>query len=632
MACVIPVGRVSVAPIVSAAILPSALTASPAIQMIAGWKKDPVISPFATRLARVALSTALIASTPVVVHAKCHVDIVEMPVKIVGSRAVATVGINGTSVPLTVDSGAFFSMLTDAAAAQLQLPVRRNDRLRVEGLAGRVDARMTTVGKLTLLKGEFTNVQFVVGGNEPGAGTMGLMGRNILAVTDIEYDLANGVIRFLYPNDECKNTNMAYWADGTPVNEFELVDDFRSQVPSIRARVKLNGKELTALFDTGASSLVLAGAAKRVGIAEADMRPAGIALGAGRGRARAWKARFDKFEVGGETITQAVLGVVDFDMDDADMLLGIDYFLSHRIYISKSRLRMFVTYNGGPVFSLDRSAADAKSEATDAAADTLGADELARRAAASAARHDFAAALADLDRAAALAPTSADYLAQRAGVHEALRQPAKAIEDLDQALTIDPSSNDARMHRAALRLAAKNADGAKADLDALDQALPPQSQLRLAMGRFYLALDQLKPALAQFDQWLAAHPNEVTRDAALNSRCWVRLRLGVDLGKALDDCDDAIDADPKNPSYRDSRGWLLLRMNRLPKALADFDRGIEIRPKNAWTLYGRGITEARLGDAVRAEADFAAARALVPDIELRVAKSGIAPEATTTKP
>src|ERR1017187_5045968 len=76
---------------------------------------------------------------PILAHAGCQIRTLELPVKMVGSRAVATVGINGTPVPLTVDSGAFFSFLTDAAAAQLKLRLRRNPDLRVEGVTGRMD-------------------------------------------------------------------------------------------------------------------------------------------------------------------------------------------------------------------------------------------------------------------------------------------------------------------------------------------------------------------------------------------------------------------------------------------------------------------------------------------------------------
>ena len=82
-------------------------------------------APPLVRAARLLAANCLM---PLVAHAACQVESVELPVRMVGPRAMATVGINGTPVPLIVDSGAFFSMLTDAAAAQLKLrcgPPRR---------------------------------------------------------------------------------------------------------------------------------------------------------------------------------------------------------------------------------------------------------------------------------------------------------------------------------------------------------------------------------------------------------------------------------------------------------------------------------------------------------------------------
>jgi len=37
------------------------------------------------------------------------------------------------------------------------------------------------------------------------------------------------------------------------------------------------------------------------------------------------------------------------------MLLGADFFQSHRIYVANSQRQMFFTYNGGPVFGLPAS-------------------------------------------------------------------------------------------------------------------------------------------------------------------------------------------------------------------------------------------------------------------------------------
>ena len=150
--------------------------------------------------------------------------------------------------------------------------------------------------------------------------------------------------------------------------------------------------------------------------------------------------------------------------------------------------------------------------------------------------------------------------------------------------------------------------------------------MRLAMSHLYLDLDQPAQALAQLNQWLPAHPNEVTRDGALNSRCWTRMLPGIELDKALDDCDEAVDRESKNPAYLDSRGWVYLRLGKYKKALSDFDRSIEHQPEGAWSLYGRGLAKTRLGDAAQGEADLAAARKAQPDIDRTAARAGLTTE------
>jgi tetratricopeptide (TPR) repeat protein len=175
-----------------------------------------------------------------------------------------------------------------------------------------------------------------------------------------------------------------------------------------------------------------------------------------------------------------------------------------------------------------------------------------------------------------------------------------------------------------MHLRAHDRDRARADLDALDKALAPQAQMRLAMSELYLHLEQPAQSLEQLNHWLPAHPDEVRRHAALSSRCWARAMLGIELDKALSDCNAALGAEAKNAAYLASRGWVHLRLGRYAMAVADFDRALELRPGLAWTLFGRGLAKIRLGAEALGEADLDAARKAQPDIDLAVARAGMA--------
>jgi tetratricopeptide (TPR) repeat protein/predicted aspartyl protease len=585
-------------------------------------------------IARTGAAAAALAALALLAPARgtaagCKLSAMELPVTLLGSRALATVGINGTEVRLVVDSGSFYSFLTEAAVAQLKLPLSRAPRgLRVQGLTGDVDIHMTTVKELALLKGQVPDVDFIVGGNEPGAGAAGLMGRNLLTFTDTEYDFAHGMIRFMFPSGDCAGHNMAYWAGETPVSMLPLRRD-EDRLPAIKATAKLNGKEITVLFDSGATSAISLAAALRSGVAQADMKPDGTMRGMGQAATKAWIAPIHQLELGGESIENNHLEVGDFQVGDIDMLLGIDFFLSHRIYVSKSQRRVYFTYNGGPVFArntvspADAAASGAAGDGGDEPADAAG---YARRGAAFAARRDYGRALADFDRACAMAPRDAALLTRRGQLREEMKQWPQALQDFEAALRLDAGQADARMQRALLRANAADRDGALADLQVLDAALAPQAHMRLQMAQLYALLDLPERALPQWDLWVPSHRKEAGLDAVLNARCWARAMLGVELDKALDDCDEAIDLEPKNAAYRDSRGWVRLRRGDLRRAVSDFDRSLELQPDGAWSLYGRGIARTRQGDAEQGRADIAAARKLLPAIDEQAGRHGLAAE------
>lgn len=546
--------------------------------------------------------------------ADCKLRSMELPIRLVNSRPVATVGINGVDVPMLLDSGAFYSMLPESTAAELKLPLTNlPSDIRVDGHTGRIDTKLTRVNKVRLQSAEIPNVEFIVGGTELGSGLKGILGRNFLNAGDTEYDLANGVVRLVFPLGDCGDTNLAYWAGDKPVISTPL----ERRDTSITAPVYVNGRKFLALLDTGAPVTTMKiRAARRAGIEEQEMTLVGSAGGADGGRVRSWRANVKDFEFGGEKIANNEFSIDETSKgDNYDMLIGLDYFLAHRIYVSKQQNRIYATWNGGPVFA--RAAAGTPS----ADGGPTSAEGLANRAAAAVTRGDYASALADLNRACELAPTAALHFQARSRVKLALRQPREALKDLDEAVRLDPGLGDARVARAGLRLAFADKTGAEADLQELDATLSPSAHLRMSMASLYAQLGLAPAALRQWDLWLPTHGSDASLPSALGQRCWLRARFNMELPQALEDCKQAISKDGAEPAYRSSLGWVLLRQGDAAGAGKAFDASIGTKP-SPWAHYGRAIALRRLGNDAGAELDLASARKLRPQIDEDVRKAG----------
>lgn len=577
---------------------------------------------------------------PLASLAQCQADAMEIPVKMVGHSAIATLGIGGTQVQMLVDTGVSISMLTYATASKLKLDVvPLPGGFQVDGPPDTIDAGATQVPSLQLLDGvTLENFTFVIDGYQPNAGAMGILGRDFLGLGDTEYDLAHGVIRLVFPNAECATANRATWAaPGMAVSQLALPAASGTVTPKVRSTIELNGQKVTAMFDSGRRTLVSRKTAHRVGVADGDMTPDGEAFGLQVGSAKQWLATFDTVNVGGEVIDPKQLEVVDSDLP-GDMTLGIDFFLSHHIYVSQQQSRMFLTANGGPVFELDHG--DPGDHDPDGpGGDSLSFDDFAKRTKIELSRGLLAelarpleatssdvgrnAALAYFDRACALQPANADLVTTRGLFHAVQQHPDLALADLDTALRLDPSHAIARLSRATVYAAQGERNKALEDLAALDIQLAPQSDGRKTLAIQYNDLAMPAQALTQWNLWIDNHPSDSHLDSAYSGRCWAREQLGIELDKALDDCQKAVVANGKNPGFLGRRGWLYLRMGNPQMALADFDGVIAATPDAAFSLYGRGLVHLALGDASAAQADLAAARQARPDIDDAISKDGL---------
>jgi tetratricopeptide (TPR) repeat protein/predicted aspartyl protease len=593
--------------------------------------------------------------------AKCKLSrVVELPITMSGLRPTLMAQINGADARFVLDSGAFYSMISSAAAAQFQLRLGPGPYgLRVTGIGGSAEISVANVKAFTLAGLPLRNVEFLVGGSEVGGGSVGVLGQNLLENWDVEYDFAHGVVR-LFKAEDCKHTLLAYWTtpgqDNLSMMDINYTTPLR---PHTTGTASLNGAKITVMFDTGAWTSVLSTkAAARAGV-KADtpgVVEAGYSSGVGRGRVKTYIAPFSSFKIGdGEEIKNARLRIADINIDEGDMLLGGDFFLSHHVYVANSQHRLYFTYNGGPVFDLSKKPAAEPVAAEPAAAEPAAAEPaaaepaakadvpstaqppepadaaaLARRGAAFAGRRDFEHAIEDFTRACELNPNEPEFAFQRGMAYWQNQQPIPAMKDFDQALTINPDYLPARMSRAQLRLAEKDRAGATADLDAADQIAPKQADERFRLAELYLQSDLPARAVPQFDLWIANHPSDSKMVQALHGRCWVRAVQGQGLAEALSDCNAAYRQSDKTnhagvAAVLASRGLVRLRLGNYDKAIADYDDSLKLAPKNPWSLYGRGVAKMHTQKTADGEADLARATELSSTIAQEFKRRGITP-------
>ena len=627
-----------------------------------------------------ALASALSAGTAVAEPSKCKLmRLAELPVTVIDSRPIVSAKINGVDASFIADSGAFYSLLSPAAAQQYQLRTTPAPfGFHLSGFGGSAEVGVATVKEFTLAGIPLKHVEFMVGGSDTGNDTVGLIGQNVFHIADVEYDLAHGVIRLVRATD-CKHANLAYWTSGTST-PYSVVDINWSsrEEPHTLGSATLNGVGIRVMFDTGSQSSFLSRrAAERAGInvEGPDSKPGGEWRGIGRGTIKTWIVPVASFKVGDEEIRNTRLRVGDTTVPGADMTIGADFFLSHHLYVATSQSKLFFTYNGGPVFNLsvrakaeapvvaplanapsaDAPGATAKAGEGPAAAGSGGeargdagmpaaspaaavpgsaapttAAEFSRRGTAFASRHDFDKAIADISRACELAPDNPDYFYQRGLVHWEGGQPEAALSDFNRALELKADHVPARVARAELGAARQPPDAAAvlADLEAADRSAAKEADARLLMASLYRQFDKLPESVAELNLWIAAHAVDSRLPEALLQRCWARALSATDLKPALDDCNTAVRRLDKTgdtgAGALDARGLVRLRLGDYDKAIGDFDAALKLKPQSAWTLYARGIAKSRRGKG-DAAADLAAASAAEPKIAEGFEARGLKP-------
>ncbi|MGI4959858.1 MAG: aspartyl protease family protein [Janthinobacterium lividum] len=255
-----------------------------------------------------------------------------------------SVGIGGRAASMLVDTGSDGGLFTELGADRLLLARDPSRRTVMQGTGG-TGRTVPNVFYSDLAIGGW----HLPGGSMPVGGlpgmpvvtppVAGLIGADVLSQFDVEFDLQRHRIVFW----RIRSASLLCLPPPAWDGAFDTIPLDRHG-NRLTFAAKLNGVAITALVDTGARSRILSRrAAARLGVDadRLDGDPGGITAGVDLHETSYHWHRFKTLTIGGETQRRPVLTVAPLD-EQADLLLGADWFAIHDVWISYATNRMFV--------------------------------------------------------------------------------------------------------------------------------------------------------------------------------------------------------------------------------------------------------------------------------------------------
>lgn len=579
---------------------------------------------------------------------QCSLPAFVLPVAMQGFRATIPVEVNGKKTTFLLDSGAWFSIMSQAKAQELGLHLKDAPvGFTLSGIGGSFEPQIARIRDFAINGSILHNVDFFVGGSDVGAAAIG---RNLFASYDTEFDIGHGKMALIRPKGDCAHANMAYWTKGQPPFTVKLLHEYGDdQIKDFLIPVLLNGKQVTAEIDSGATTLISSTAAKRAGIdlSAPGVTPIDSISGFGQHWAKAWSVRLKSVSIGDETILNPRLTVIDGPIvvgsDAPDMLLGIGFLLSHHLYVSRAQHLIYFTYNGGKPFiddqpedhvappgSIPATAIPAGKHLVkplDTAKSPESADDFARQGALMLTQDHAAQAIKDYSEAIRLAPQNAHYYYRR-GIAQRVAGDDKAeLADLQKAATLKPDDADIMLDLAYAYHANGDEAAAWSAAQNAKSLIAPQTMQFATLADLYNELGHATEAASLYSPVIRAHRYDNSLWNLYNGRCWSSGLANIATKDALHDCKRAVKLSDNAPDARDSLALMLYRQGKYAEALDSYNEVLAKQPKEAWSLYMRGMTETALGQTAKGAQDRKAAIAMDPKIKQRARTYGLLPPA-----
>lgn len=259
--------------------------------------------------------------------------VADLPVTLVHNSIEVQGSVNRSDAWLTIDTGAERTVLTTTAVKSFLLAHSQRSRTLLTGVGGTTsDADVYADVQL----GGANFQQRLAEADIPGIS--GLVGADMLSDYDVEFDLPHGRFR-LWHAPGCGAVDLP-WVGPRSTMAIQVTGEGQLRVP-----VLVNGKAFNAMLDSGSGvSLLRTDAAERLGVTSAGMAvdPQILVRGIGTGRVSVRLHRFSTLDVGGDRTVAPEIGVGEIQIGSADMILGLDYLRSHRVWVSYRTGQIFV--------------------------------------------------------------------------------------------------------------------------------------------------------------------------------------------------------------------------------------------------------------------------------------------------
>lgn len=278
-------------------------------------------------------------------------QLVNLPIRYTGPSLSPTIegSINGAPADMLVDTGAWASMVTRTGAERHRLQLERSGQVS-RGIGGFSRMYSARVREFRAGPAAIRNNNVRVVGDMGFAPSFdAIVSAQFLLQTDLEFSLATKELKFFKPSN-CEHAKLAYW----DADAVEIPFDTRfSHHANPYFTVKVNGKDLTAMIDSGAATSALTrDGAERAGIKldGPEVTRLQDVVGIGNKRVARWNARPALVEIGRIAIRDADIGVIDATGLDVDLLLGADFLRAHRVLFAMSQKKLYLSYLGGHPF------------------------------------------------------------------------------------------------------------------------------------------------------------------------------------------------------------------------------------------------------------------------------------------